>query len=83
MYKSIVLEWFDPLGRPPPKEAVKESMIWNKIVIQDEASVACGGFAVDFVKRRLKGEDFSSIIHSYSSNLLFNDILLWTPTSSP
>lgn len=76
IFKSVILEYFDPLAqRPPPRLAYRGPILYNKKRIQDEASIACGSFAVDFVKRRLKGEDFTSIQRSYTSNTLFNDLL--------
>lgn len=76
VFKNNVLEWFDPLGNRPPEDAIVESCIINRARIQDEDSIACGAFALDFVKRRIKGEDFASIIFSYTDNAILNDLLI-------
>lgn len=77
VFKSVLLEYFDPLAqKPPPSLRYIGPIIYNKKQIQDQSSIACGAFTVDFVKRRLKGEDFTSILHSYTSNSLFNDLLI-------
>ena len=76
IYMSTTLEYFDPLGhRPPIGLAYPGPIRYNKKRIQHEASISCGLFSVDFVKRRLAGEQFTSIIQSYLRNRLLNDLL--------
>lgn len=77
VYKSVLLEYFDPLGNPPPNSVnFKGPVLCNRKKIQDANSISCGKFAIDFVKRRIKGESFSSIQHFWSKNKIFNDLLL-------
>lgn len=77
LYKSVILEYFDPLGQPPPSQIdIKGPILYNKRKIQHSESVSCGPFAIDFVQRRFAGEDFGSIQKSYSNNQLFNDFLV-------
>lgn len=77
VYKSVLYEYFDPLGKPPPSHLKLESpILFNKKKIQDVDSISCGKFAIDFVSRRLKGESFSSIQSSWTKNRILNDLLL-------
>lgn len=77
IYKSGNLEYFDPLGKAPPSHLKLSSpILFNRRKVQDPDSISCGEFAIHFVKRRLKGDSFSSIQHLWTRNKIFNDLLL-------
>lgn len=77
VYKSVILEYFDPFGKPPPAHLHLETpMLYSTKKVQDTDSISCGKFAIYFVKQRLKGESFASIQNLWSSNKIFNDLLV-------
>lgn len=61
-----VLEYFDSYGLFPPVKLDKKrwKVIRNKHQFQKLGSAVCGHYAVFFVKNRLKGKSFKSILNT-------------------
>jgi len=81
--KEEYVEYFDSFGLPPAKEIEKylltsnKSILYNSSQIQDNKSLACGYFCLDFIFSRMKGISLFDFIHKFDIiNLPINEDLL-------
>jgi hypothetical protein len=75
-------EYFDPFGDGPPDIILNYMRKYSKVLyyssfeIQAKNSDYCGLFAVNYLKNRLAGRSFESIINSFSPQQEINDYLV-------
>ena len=78
------VEYFDPLGFPPTKSDIieflithtEEDILFNSYPVQDLNSSSCGLFCVYFLERRFSGWSYCSILSSFASTPIINELLV-------
>jgi hypothetical protein len=77
-------EYFDSFGRQPICCEIQSflaindihNLSYNKYEIQSIFSIKCGVFCILYLKMRCKGYTFRQFIDQFSSNLLYNDVIV-------